>query len=515
MTKKVEHLDIPPEDINRRDRIVRDTTRMWFSSMFVQITSIVRGVIIPRILQPEFYGIIGGLTLIFKYGLYLDFGFLSAINREIPKLKAKEDFGKIETIESNTFTLSIITTGIYIIAILVYGLTVWGGFSTFIYISIFAFSFIPLRFSNFYRVIAESYRRFDIASNFNIFTGVTNLVIIVPLVVLFKFHGFLIALPVSLLINFLYLHLSKFRKFHLSLNIKTLKDLFTVGFPLFLMGLGGTFLLTIDRLMIIHLSSASALGIYMIAVTIATFIHLLINNSTRVLGPEIFNEWGKTEDKKRLLSMTKETLFPINTFIIIIIAGTVLSFPLLFNVLLPKYQGADIPCILLTTGIYFLGASVGFWLILIAINSQIKIFVFQLISIPVAIITMYILFIEGLGLIGVAIGTLTGILIYSFLLIFYTIAICDNKLINYIKIFLYILLPLIYFGLVTFGLKLLFKSPDLLDFKNFTPNLIVTLKRFVILITSSLPIFLILQWKTGIFTNIKKLFFRYRNNLKR
>jgi len=486
--------------VSDRAKLVIDTGKMWFGVIVSQIIGVIRGLIIPRLLTPAQYGVIGALSLTTQYAQYLDIGFHPTMRREIPRYSGRGDTEGIERVKETTLAVNTITLCIYIFVLIVYAIffvkntiVFWGilSFSVFIILS---------RFQLYINTLYEARRKFGVISISNILFAVLTLVVLVPLVHWKNLYGYFIGIVICEILVFLYLYSRKGEHLPIRYNWSRFKTLFVIGFPMFLMGIGGNILVTVDRIMVIKYLTRTELGYYTIAGTIATYILILHANISKVIGPTIYEEWGREEDVEKLKIYALRPTSSITSITGFLIALTMILMPILFQVIIPRYMPAVYPCAILLFAVYVRSTSVSIGEILLAMNKQLKMFIFQMISLAVAIIAIYFFLSKGFGLIGVATGEIIAMFIYNTVLCIYTGRLVRFKMKDTIWFILDSLIPLIIITLTVYYILQKVPSPPYLNFRGFRPHIIVGAKRVGILLLGIVPMFLYAQWRSGIFS---------------
>jgi len=488
--------------VSDRAKLVIDTGKMWFGVIVSQIIGVVRGLIVPRLLTPAQYGLIGALSLTNQYAQYLDIGFHPTMRREIPRLYGKGDTDGIESVKETTLAVNTISLAMYIFILIIYAIffvknnvVIWGLFAFTIFI-------VLSRFQLFLNTLFEARRKFGVISISNILSAVLTLIILVPLIYWKKLYGYYVGIVLYEILVFLYLYSRRGEHLSIRYDWSRFKTLFVIGFPMFLMGIGGNILVTIDRIMVIKYLTRTELGYYTIAGTIATYILVLHANISKVIGPTIYETWGREEDVEKLKVYALKPTSSITSITGLLIAITMILMPILFQVVIPRYMPAVYPCAILLFAVYIRSTSVSIGEILLAMNKQLKMFIFQMISLVIAIIAIYLFLHKGWGLIGVATGEVIAIFIFNTILCVYTGRLIRFNLKDTIWFILDSIVPLIIVSFVVYYILQKVPSPPYLNLRGFHPHIIVGLKRLGILLVGLVPLFLYAQWRSNIFTII-------------
>jgi len=498
----------------RKQRIIADSGKMWLSTLIGQFIAFFRGIIIPNLLHPQQYGVLGGLNLITRYSGYLDLGFLSALEREVPRLCGAGDEEALRRTKSVAHFVNIVTIFIYAVILAVIALimrphlneqTFWG-------VMAFIVLVVLVRLSDFYRYLFRGQGRFGAVSVVVLINSLASFVLVVPLVYYFKLYGFYVGVIAdALLIWFIFQFIRK-ERLQFSLEVKEFKRLLKIGMPLFLMGIGGTILMTMDRFFVIYFFTTEELGYYTLAVTISMFVFLLPVNINKVLAQSLFLDYGKTQTAEILQEYITKTTLVISVSLSALIALTACVYPAVFYVALTHYLPAMEATFLLLISIYFLGIIVACANSLIAQDKQFNIFILQLISILITGLLCFVATETIWGISAVAGAVAIGMAGYALFVSTYTfrsIALPIRAVWVYL---LEVTLPLAYCLSALYLTVRLFPLPEEMGVEAFFAHLVTVLYRLGFMLVLLIPMFLIMERRTGIVKDLRVLARRRRRS---
>lgn len=501
----------------RKERIITASGKMWSSTLISQIFAFFRGLIIPDLLHPQQYGILGGLNLFTRYAGYLDVGFLPAMERDVPMLTGSGDEEAVQRVKSTAFLVNLFTTFIYSLFLVVLAVllkptlslqALWG-FTAFIVLVIFG------RLSDYYRFLFRGRGRFGAVSAMVVINSAATLLVIVPLVYFWRLYGFYAgAICVSIFVWVIFFIIRKERTI-LYFDRGEFWRMLKIGLPMFLMGIGGTVLMTLDRFFIIYYLTTTELGYYTISVTISMFVFLLPVNISKVLAQNLFLEYGKTQSEKTLRDYVSKTTAVISTALAVLIALASCFYPLVLYVFLNHYIPAMDATFLLLVAVFFLGVIIGPANTLIAQNRQLNIFFIQLVSILLTGLLCFLSSLMQMGIIGIAGSMVIGFAIYAVFVCIYTFRLISMPAKAVVAYILEIILPLAYSLSALYATVRLFPAPEVIGMATLVPHLTCFVYRLLFIVFLFLPMMWVLERRTGIFKDMRQLIERRRRGGER
>lgn len=317
---------------------------------FLNSTLILHGVnlvltfIVYRYVSPELMGIWATFTTFTTIATILRMGIPNGMNRELPFYLGKGDIDLAKQYAS--------TTLFYTLAISFVLLLIGVVFFSF-------FDFEKQDFPNQYRIaaicfffhlIVEPYTtylsgtfrtnaQFDKLSKIQLYLSGIRLVTII-MVVIWGFNGYIAREFLVTACNLIMLHVWRPLpdiKPHYSMAL--LKDLFLIGFPIFITSYLSGFIDSIPRLFIIKEGSTMAMGVFSPVVMSLSIVYLIPNTIASYLYPKFSARYG--QDPSPLYFWNKmRSLFLLSLGIGIVCFLTFFFFIDYLIQLFPKYQGS-------------------------------------------------------------------------------------------------------------------------------------------------------------------------------
>lgn len=488
---------------NQRQSIIQDTTYYLPSNFLGQAISLVRGIVVRRLLGPLSYGWLNIFTLIERYAGYTDMGLINAMDRELPLSRGRGDKLKEEEIENNVFTSILISSVIIALAVILYGLTSsvrpFSGFAP--VLRVFALFLILYRLSTFFSIFLRTHRKFQLLSTLNVLRGGVALGFIIFLAKRYLIAGIFGAEIISLVI-FLALSLRFFpHPFSLAFNLTAIRRLIGIGFPLLLVSLTAVTIRNFDRFMIItFLKEPLLLGYYSAGLLFSNTIVQIPDSISVILFPRLLEDFGKHSDIDKIKKYVEEPTIVIAYLMGIVIALALVISPFFLKYILPQYEPGLRPLQVLLAGAFFISLVNMSGAFLIAINKQHYFLGIGGAAIILGILLSFIFIKAGLGLIGIALATALVYFIYNTMVVGYAFRFFQKGWREVVPFFLKIYFPFFYLAP---WLVVLHRVGHLTGV--WTADLMFFLLRLAGLVIVSMPFFIYLERNHSLFKGLKRV----------
>jgi O-antigen/teichoic acid export membrane protein len=349
--------------------LLRDIAGFAGSQYFTRFSTLIKGFIVAKVLGPEGNGAWQHFMLISDYAMQAHSGVLPGVNKELGHRLGEGDRSRIEATQ-NTGLGSVILTafltaaGLAVYALIRgeelhpidrYGLPLLG-------LIVFA---EQLNFT--YMAILRVHGQIRLISRMTTFFAITNLAVSVALLPFFKVQGLLLAWLATRIATTAIMVKKGGLTSRPELNLPILRRLAQVGFPIFLFQLTRVALRNIDRVLVDHVLTKAQLGIYGLAVTIASLVNYVSEAIAFVVYPIYLRAYGETRDATALRPhLTRPTEF-LSLFLPIVLGFGCLLLHLPILWLLPAYVSAiDVFRLLsVSVGLSSLATLPGFYLMAI------------------------------------------------------------------------------------------------------------------------------------------------------
>lgn len=368
----------------------------------------IRGILIPRLLGPGQYGIYNSLLIIPEYLLHVHFGILDALKREIPFCYGRKDLNQAHLIRNIAFFQYFFTTSfsilvIFAMAFLFRSRLLPSVFYALVLICVWIFF---LSFETFFSQVARTDNRFDILTHSEVFASLTGFLVMVFMIFFWGLFGLIGSLILTSILKAGYIYRVARYRIEWKWDSQELKRLLTIGFPMISGSILATVFNSVDRFIIITYLKSQELGYYALALTVSSFLLIVMNGTYGVLEPKIYRLYGEKKDLQAVRGLILEVLSGMSLIYPLILGLAYIFSPLVVFLFLPKYL-PSLTCIrFMIIGSFFFIFQRGTYSFLLAINRQIIIVKVELIGIGVNFFLSYLLVHQGWGIEGVALATM-------------------------------------------------------------------------------------------------------------
>ncbi|MGD0088592.1 MAG: oligosaccharide flippase family protein [Planctomycetota bacterium] len=394
-------------------RVIADSAKFLLATLAAQGNGLIRTVGLAVLLNPVQLGVWNLMNIIATYGNYISLGLLPGLNNSIPLMRGKGELERAEKAKDSVFW----SNNILALAALV---LVWG--CSWIVsenyasgLRVVSFSIAGQAFYFFYFLLLRADVRYGLISK-----GVAGQATLMTIGVLGlaylcedRVKGALIGLALSyFLINIYWFKLGAYT-FKRRVEWPIIRETFWIGLPLVICGITATLLLSIDRWVIVSQFDGKTLGFYALAIMINGMLSSVPASVANVLYPRLLERFGATNDPKASVSLLLAPLRLSALLVVFLIAGGVLLLPPVIRFVLPKYIPSLALIEILVPGGFFLSLTFISGNALLSFDRLKLFFAIQLCAAAAALLAMLALVKAGLGIRGVALGTVLGYAVYG------------------------------------------------------------------------------------------------------
>jgi len=363
------------------------------------------------------------MKLLLLFLPYVRLGANEAMIREVPFAHGKGENKRASNIEKVVTGFNILSsffTAIIVIIIFILTQKIWDTGTYWLW-SILLGVFVAKQLFWFIHVRLQAQKRFALMSKILFGFAFLSTALGILFAYYFNIAGFLLALAVSYLVMIVYAGEGRSPLPKPIWNAPLLWELIKTGFPIMVSEALLILLFNTDKLVIWFLLSKEDLGIYAIQSYLTSIIMLVPSTVSLVLYPSLMETFGTTQTPSKLEKyITQPTL--VMSYLACPLLGImflVLHLPIKW--LLPKFMLAIVPGQILIISFFFMVIARMPGTLLISLNKQNLLLLLTGISVFVGIVADYILIKNGIGIVGVAIGTSLSFVVYSSLTTFSSI----------------------------------------------------------------------------------------------
>jgi O-antigen/teichoic acid export membrane protein len=334
--------------------VINNVFSFGSATLISSALSFILGVVSRNILGPEQFGYWVSLSMAFTFIPLLQFGVLNAMNREIPYYYARNSLGEVYQIRQKTLSYLITFPTLIMLLLLVISIIVWNSNVALEYkIGFFFISItgVLLFLSSYIEMYYKSIQDFKNASKLLAIKGIAQSVLSIVFIVSFGFIGLFLGMISALLIEII-LGRKAFQdiRFILNFKLKEYVPLMRVGFPILMVGLIWSVLITTDKLILTFMMDSASLGNYSVALLVFSTMMLLPQVISQVYYPKIVTMVSKEEYDQIKQSYKRVNLFLLTISVVIVVIGLVLL-PYVIRLLMPEYEAGTVAAQILLIGL--------------------------------------------------------------------------------------------------------------------------------------------------------------------
>jgi O-antigen/teichoic acid export membrane protein len=402
---------------------------------------------IAKILGPEQFGLWNFFLIILTFTLLGHFGVFNALSKEIPSLIGSRSESIRQETQNVGLTSILISSSAISVMLIVFSFSSFHSkekFFGYIFIAMISATQI-LRM--FYEMLFRSYGRFRTIAKGNLLYSVLNFSLTVPLTLKLGIYGVYTGALTANLLLLLYYRWTNTEKLSLRIDMGIIRQLFAIGFPIFLFSISTELMNNSGRIITVMLLSTERLGQYSIATNLYTLISLIPLGLYTVLWPKFFIQYGQTKDKQSLKEYVFDLSILFSYFIPPIIVLIVFMIEPVISNLMPKYS-PGLPAAKILLWAIFFDMSTAMSGALAILNGEIRKFFWMQLSVVISSLILCAIAINnGLELTAIALISASAYAVFSFILLRYSIKFfcLDTKksLQFYLKIYSPLLISLI------------------------------------------------------------------------
>lgn len=403
------------------DSVLSNIARLAKSNLFQQLVSVVISYIRTHLLSPEHFGLWSLFNNILTHMNYFDLGLLNAVRYEIPKHQVTGDKEQLTIIQGTAFWgmsgISLVVIAIMLACLYLLELSDQQFYSLLIVIAIILFNIYHNQRINELR----GYQEFSVISSTNYLEITLNAILTTGLVYYMGIYGAFLALAISMFFSNVFMFLRGTRVAYNRFDYSTFKKLIHFGFPIMMISITELLLKSLDRWLIAFYLGTQQLGYYGIGVMVLAPLLNIPGVSRNVLEPLLMQEITQSHDSEKARLFDKYLMTPLLQTACLtmpILSGIAFfALPAFVRVALPKYVPGIESVQILIIGSYFLALTFPVQGVVIVNKWQSKVAMLTLIPITFSITMNIFMIKQGLGIVGVALGTGLSFLLLAVLLL--------------------------------------------------------------------------------------------------
>ena len=408
--------------------VLKDSTKYTVATILAQFIGILTSIATRRLLTPEMMGIWATFLVVLNYSLFAHLGVFTAIAVKVPYLRGKGNTKEIEDIRSVAFTFGIIVACIMALAIFLISFFFMSTQARYIVLGIrlIALILMATMFYNLYIVMLRADKNFTLISKSVVFNSLAMLVLVTIFTYLWGLKGIYFATFFATVASWIFIMVNTKYRLRFSFKLTKLLELIKVGLPILLTGIAYTFLISVDKIMIIKIMGPTELGFYSIAILAFTYVNTFPKLFGIVIFPSMQEAFGKTDSKDHIMGYVREPAIIMSYILPALLAAGYFFIPVLVYYVLPQYVPGIVSMKILMAGCFFISLAPLAQNFAISINRQIILIPMTAAAVILGIILNYWAISNGYGINGVALGMSVAYFAYSIALFSYALSHCER-----------------------------------------------------------------------------------------
>lgn len=426
-------------------------------SLYVKMgIKILQGLFVAKFLGPSLYGLRNAFDLTIEYESNSDLGSLSAINRQIPYYRGREEISNERLAETSVFGVNfiyVLCAGILLIGVSFCLKSAQWDQKYIDFVFFLGLIIITNKIKYLYTTKLKYDNKFYLLSLAEMLYGFSAAALCISLTYYYSFRGLLSGLLAADLI-FIGFVLFKIREVpSLRISFPLLWELIKIGFPIMVVGLLLTLMRSADRIVILAMLSEEALGYFSVA-TIATGIIVMVPSAIRQITlPPMMEKLGRTNDIFRIKNYLIDPTVLIACFLPFLLAVIFFSIHLPVQYFLTKYYPSITVVKILTLGSYFAALTMMPLSLCYALNKQMRLVYLIVPAVVFNFILNYSFVRMGWGINGVAVGSSISYFLAVNMLFYYTLSLFQERKMQLLKFMLLLCVPFIYSAIIIYILE--------------------------------------------------------------
>ncbi len=485
--------------MTKRKEIFKDAGIYAVSSYIAQAIDMVNGILVRRFLGPANMGVWAFLQVIQNYAKHSSLGITTATARDIPYYREKGDLAKGNEIKNLVFTFTVSTSVLTSLVICVIAFGNRHRYSREIFYGLFVVAglLVLQRIYNLFIVLLRANKEFFTTGFLNIASSFFSLVFTLVLTWKFQLYGFYAAMLLNFALMIALIYGRTAYRFAFNFHWEGLKPLLTLGVAVLITDILRSVMTSIDRLVVTKYLGFEALGIYSVGLMADNYLYSIPNMFGVIFFPHFQEAFAKRDNPRDLQKYLLEPTICLAYFFPIAIGLVWCASSWIVPWVLPQYQ-SGIPALkLLSLGTIFLAFSHSFSTFLVTIRKHWLLI--PVIAVPTtAGWGINLLFIsKGWGIEGVALAE--GIISALYFIVLSAVALVRIlPLRSILRFYGKIAALFVFFPAVLF-------TGDFLT-RSVTGSFRAFVIQFVFFSACMLPVFLLGEKETHIFSTVRQMF---------
>lgn len=316
--------------------IIGETKALAISNYAFQGISMIRGLVIAKVLGPSLYGFWSILNVCFSSARLLGAGSTSAMVRQVPLNQGRGRSDDNTVIHRSCLTWYLLSSST--VALIGFAATFW--MTTYPYLfeirlACIVFIFYAMRMFSGSKLTSE--RKIYILSRLNLVYAFTNAVLGISLVFFWGIKGVLVGMLSANTVVLAILFSSRHLSLRLGIDFSVFFKLIRMGFPIMILSMTFLLMQSIDKFIIYSMLGSLNIGYFGLASFLSEVINYIPGALNVVLFPRIMHTLGQTNDRRQIEKYYQLPVFFMAATMPILVGVIYINIDWAIAYFLPKY----------------------------------------------------------------------------------------------------------------------------------------------------------------------------------
>jgi len=336
---------------------VRHLSLFSASRVLGAFMSLIRSLIIAKILGPRAFGTWQFVRIFERYAPLAGLGTRRAITRRIPFLRAKGDVKEEQAVLRTAFVANVFGPLTYSVAVLGGSFFVTETFDAQA-LAFYSPVIFLLTWLGYNKILSMSSGLYSFARRLELLQDFSTALISVALVLFWGIHGVIVGFGISALICIIYSARKLWHKFSFKIEWRILWELIVTGLPIMANGMFLTTMELADKIMIAAMLNREVLGIYAVANAGIAILRAIPGAIGQMLFVKFAEMDGQNHSNKHMSGILDKSTDVLSSLFAPIVAVAIAFFPIAVVLLLPRFAQGIVPGRLLIADVFFLAVSI-------------------------------------------------------------------------------------------------------------------------------------------------------------
>jgi len=309
------------------------------SSYFAMLVSVVRSILVMRLVGVRGRGIMRLVALIRGYLANAGIGFRHGVSKDLPLAIGAQDEQEAAAIEDAGFMAVALVTGLVSLAMLGYALFLCGGDrETRIAFAAGAGILLTEEIVVFYWCVLRSWGKFGTLVIADVVRTIAQFTLVVGGAALLGVTGAMLGWLAAVLVVLLYVHLIARMLVRISFDWQRMGKLFVVGLPVALISFSDILLRSIDGTILVRYYGTEQFGLYSVAMQMAAYLFAIPQAAGFVIWPRVLESYGAADQAAKTRRRVLNPTIAASGVMPVLGGMAYLGIPPAIAVLIPKFS---------------------------------------------------------------------------------------------------------------------------------------------------------------------------------